>query len=142
MNRALAVEMRCCVVLIQIGKHCGERVSSVQNIRRFGRLAIHKDREGRVFGKERHLPLGVPPVGAMGIGVNQLPNRKAVGGHFGRDWLCHGLSFRAQCSSEANQSKRVSPDFPEFLFAALFLITVLESSSWYLLDYVQNCSLK
>ncbi|WP_258589481.1 hypothetical protein [Mesorhizobium sp. AR02] len=39
------------------------------------------------------MSLGIPSIGAMGIGVYQVPDREAVGRLLGRDCTDHALSL-------------------------------------------------
>jgi hypothetical protein len=38
-----------------------------------------------INGKERHLAFRIPAIGAMGIGLDEFPNGKAIHGFVGRD---------------------------------------------------------
>ena len=79
-DRALSVEVRCRFVAIQIGEHRRECLSSFEHVCRLAAFAVHVDREARVDREERLLALGVAPVGAVGVGVEQLAHREPVGG--------------------------------------------------------------
>jgi len=51
----------------------------VQVLRRLRVPGIHEDGEVGVFGEQGHLALGVPPVGTVRVGVDELPDGEPVG---------------------------------------------------------------
>jgi hypothetical protein len=52
----------------------------VQILRRFRDSRVHEHDEPDVFGEQSHLALGVTPVRAVGVGVDQLADGQPVGG--------------------------------------------------------------
>jgi hypothetical protein len=79
-DRALSVEVHRGLVAVQVGEDRGQRLTPLQDVRRLVALPVHVDGEDRVVGEQRFLPLGVAPVGAMRVGVEQLADRQAIGG--------------------------------------------------------------
>ena len=75
-DRALSVEVRRRLVAIQIGEHRRECLSSFEHVGRLAAFAVHVDGEAGVGGEERLLTFGVAAVGAVGVGVEQLANRR------------------------------------------------------------------
>jgi hypothetical protein len=65
---------------VEVVEHGGERLAPVQLLSRFGGSRVHEHDEPGVVGEQRHLALGVAPVGAVGVGVDQLSDGQPVGG--------------------------------------------------------------
>jgi hypothetical protein len=76
----LSVEVHRRLVAVQVGEDRGQRLTSLQDVRRLIGLAVHVDGEDRVVGEQRFLSVGVAPVGAVRVGVEQLADRQAIGG--------------------------------------------------------------
>src|ERR1700730_11907053 len=82
-NRALSDEVGGGVVLIQLGEDRRERLARVQLKSVLWILGVHMHHEVGVRGKERHLAFRIAAIGAMRVGLDELPDREAIGG-FGR----------------------------------------------------------
>ena len=82
---ALAVEVHRDLVRVQIVEHGRQRLPATQIVCRVGALAGHVDDEVRVFGEERLLPLDVTRIGAERVCVDELAERKPVGGFVSGD---------------------------------------------------------
>src|SRR3954447_2249311 len=95
-NGALAVEVHCGLVRLQVLEHGCQGLPATQVVRRLGALAGHVDDEVGVVGEERLLPLGVASVRAEGVGIDQLaegqPVRDLCGGDGGV--VCHHSLIR------------------------------------------------
>ena len=92
-NRALSDEMHGGCVLVKIVEDRRKRRARVELLRGRGIPGVHVNDEVRIWGKERHLTFGVTTIGAVGVGLDELPDRKAVRGFAGgdRDVLAHKL---------------------------------------------------
>src|SRR3984893_5317638 len=77
---ALPDEVGGGVVLIQLGEDRSERLARVQLERWLRILGVHVHHEVGVRGKERHLAFRIAAIGAMRVGLNELPDREAIGG--------------------------------------------------------------
>ena len=90
-RRALAVEVSRDFILVEVVEDRCESIAAAELLRWSITFGIHVHNEVSVFGEECHLTLCVPAVRAMGIGVYQLSDRKAIcrlfRGHAGMD--CH-----------------------------------------------------
>jgi low temperature requirement protein LtrA len=79
-NGALAVEVRGGPVGVEVVEHRGQGLAPVQGLRRLGGRGVHEHQEAGVLGEQAHLALGVPPVRAVRVGVDQLADGQPVGG--------------------------------------------------------------
>lgn len=79
-NGALAVEVRGRPVDVEVVEHRGQGLTPVQGLCRLGGGGVHEHQEAGVLGEQAHLALGVPPVGAVRVGVDQLADGESVGG--------------------------------------------------------------
>jgi hypothetical protein len=70
-DRALAVEMRGRLVLVESGKDRCKRIAPVQNAGCFVCAAVHEHMENRILSEERHLSFGVTPISSVGICIDQ-----------------------------------------------------------------------
>src|SRR5258708_31963087 len=77
---ALAIEMRCYLVLLQVVKDRRQRLATLQHVGRLGPPAAHEHGETGVRSEERLLTFGVTAVRAGGAGVEQLADSKAISG--------------------------------------------------------------
>src|SRR4051794_3627878 len=71
-DRALAVEVRRCLVAIEVVEDGCERFASVQDVARLAAFPIHVDGEAGVLGEERLLSFGVAAVGAVRVRIEEL----------------------------------------------------------------------
>src|SRR6266849_58020 len=83
---ALPVEMRRGLVPVQVREDRCQRFASLKHVGRLTFLTLHIDGEARIDGEERLLACSVATVGAMGVRIEQLPNRETVGGLDGREY--------------------------------------------------------
>jgi hypothetical protein len=72
------LEMRGCLVTIQIGEDRCQRLTSVEHVGGLTAFAIHVDREAGVRSEQGHLPVGVTAVGTVGVVVEQLADGEPV----------------------------------------------------------------
>src|SRR4051812_13355675 len=89
-DRALAVEVRGHLIAVQVVEDGLERFASLQYVGRLTPVAVHVDGEAGVVGEERFLSFGVAAVGAVGVRVEQLAQREAVGGFSPTQRVGHG----------------------------------------------------
>jgi hypothetical protein len=82
---ALSNEMRRGIILVQICEDWSERIARVQFLRGLRILGHHVNHEVGVPGKESHLSLRVATIGAMGVSLDDFPDRKAIRAFCGRD---------------------------------------------------------
>src|SRR5260370_35858778 len=87
---ALADEVRGGVVLVQVCKNRRKRIARVQIHRGLWVFGVHVHHEVCVFGKESHLTLRVATVSAVRVGLDEFPDREAIGSFLRRD--SNGLS--------------------------------------------------
>jgi hypothetical protein len=82
-------------VLVEVVEHRGQRLPSAQFLGRLLRRQVVEHQEAGVLGEQGQLALGVALVGAVGVGVNQLPDRQPVGRFLRRDGPVgrHGQPF-------------------------------------------------
>jgi hypothetical protein len=85
-------------VLVEVIEHRGQRFPAVQLLGRLLGSQVIEHQEARVFGEQGQLAPGVAPVGAVGVGVNQLPDSQPVGRFLRRDSRMgrHGQPFVVQ----------------------------------------------
>ena len=88
---ALPIEVRGRLVLIEVREDRCQRLAPLDCVGRVGSLAAHEHCEARVDGEQCFLALGVAPIRAVGVGVEELSNRESIGG-FSRSHLnVHGV---------------------------------------------------
>ena len=66
-------------------EEAAERLARVKLLRGLRILGVHVNHEVGVSGKESHLSLRVATIGAMGVSLDEFPDRKAIRGFCGRD---------------------------------------------------------
>ena len=76
---ALAVEVSRDVVLVQVGEDGTQCLPSLQHVGRLRSFAAHVDGKAGVRREQGHLALGITPVGAVGVGVEQFAKGEMVG---------------------------------------------------------------
>src|SRR6476469_1252982 len=94
---ALSDEVHGRGVPVQVIEHRSECIARMQFLRWHWILRVHVHDEMRVRREQRHLTLGVAAVGAVRVGLDQLPYGEAIRG-FGRrygDVLAHSRSTNA-----------------------------------------------
>src|SRR5689334_7509976 len=87
---ALSVEVSRRLVLVQgleDGRQC---LAAFQDVGRVGAGAAHVDGEASAGGEQGLLPLGIAPVGAVSVGVEQLADGETVRGLGGTDLGVNG----------------------------------------------------
>jgi hypothetical protein len=99
----LSIEMRGRGISIQIGENGRESIAAMQNISGGRRSRVHENVERGVLGEERHLSLGIPSIGAMGIGVDQFADRETVGRLLRKVQACGELGLVADLSRSGFQ---------------------------------------
>src|SRR5580700_8968200 len=90
-DRRLSKEVHGGSVLVQIGKHWSKLLARAQFLRWIGILCVHVDHEVRICGKKSHVTFRIATISAVGVGLDELPDREAVRGFAGgdRDVLAH-----------------------------------------------------
>ena len=68
-DRALAVEVSCGLVLVEVIEDRCECISALEFLGGNIALGVHVHNEMRVFGEQSHLAFCVSAVGAMGVRV-------------------------------------------------------------------------
>src|ERR1700733_7971804 len=84
-DRTLPDEVHGGGVLVQICKNWSERLARVQLLRRLRILGVHVHHEVRIWSKQRHLTFRIAAIGAVCVGLDELPDREAVCSLIGRD---------------------------------------------------------
>jgi hypothetical protein len=77
-----------CVVasyLVQLREDWSKGLARVQFLRRCWILGVHVHHEMRVWHKERHLTFRITTIGAVCVGLDELPDSKAIRGFVGGD---------------------------------------------------------
>ena len=82
---ALSDEVRSGVVPVQLGENRSERLACVEPLRWLRVLGVHVHHKVCVRGKKRHLAFRIATIGAMGVGLDELPDRQTIRGFAGRD---------------------------------------------------------
>src|SRR5580704_712144 len=82
---ALAIEVHRRLIGVQVVEDRSKILSAMKLLTRLPVAAVHEDDEMSVGGEQRHLSGRIAAVGAMGVGVDQLPNRQAIGGFYRRN---------------------------------------------------------
>ena len=84
-DRALADEVHRRGVLVQVVEDGRERRAGVKLLGRRRILGVHVDDEVGVFREERHLTFRIATIGAVRVGLDELPDGEAIRGLGGRD---------------------------------------------------------
>src|ERR1700746_2992820 len=82
---ALSDEVRGGVVLVQVCKNRRKRIARVQIHRALRGFGVHVHHEVCVFSKQSHLTLRVAAVSAVRVGLDEFPDREAIGSFLWRD---------------------------------------------------------
>jgi hypothetical protein len=82
---ALAVEVGGCHIAVEVTEDRRQGLPALWDVGRFGAFAVHVDGEAGVYREESSLSFRVAPVCAVSVGVEQFPDRQAVGSFLGRE---------------------------------------------------------
>jgi hypothetical protein len=75
--------MRGVIALVKVCENWSKCVARVQLLRGLRILGVHVNHEVAVLGKERHLAFRITTIGTVGVGLDELPDSKAIRGVFG-----------------------------------------------------------
>jgi hypothetical protein len=111
---ALPVEMHGRDVLVKVVEHRGQRLPAVQFLGRFLGRQVVEHQEAGVLGEQVQLAPGVAPVGAVRVGVNQLPDSQPVGRFLRRDSRMgrHGHPFLVTLAERGGVDSEFGDDDP------------------------------
>src|SRR5580704_9126316 len=112
-DSALSDEVRRGVVLVQLREDWSERLARVQLLCGRGILGVHVHHEMGVCGKKRHLRFRITTIGAVCVGLDELPDSEAIRGVTGRDSsvIAHELVSYSIRSATQERSLENSPWF-------------------------------
>jgi hypothetical protein len=97
---ALSKKVRRGIVLVQVGEDGSKRLARMQLLRGLRVLGVHVHHEVGILGEKRHLALRITPIGAVRVGLDELPYCDSIAGLRGRDRDLHthgSLLIHDQC---------------------------------------------
>ena len=89
---ALSNEMRRGIVPVQVREDWSERLARMQLLGRLRFFGVHVHHEMGVCGEQSHLAFRIPTIGAVGVGLDELPDGKAIPGFLGEDAKVFAIS--------------------------------------------------
>jgi hypothetical protein len=87
--------MRRGIVLVQVCEDWSERLARVKLLGRMRIFGVYVHDEMGICGEQRHLTFRIATIGAVGVGLDELPDREAIRGFLGGDAkvFAHELAF-------------------------------------------------
>ena len=102
-----------CVVAsysVQVCEDWSERLARVQLLGRLRIFGVHVHDEMGVRGEQSHLTFRIATIGAVSVGLDELPNSKAIRGFLGEMAMCLLISrFSSGLEDGAGFEKRLDP---------------------------------